>query len=282
MTLRITGRWSARTGRRRQPADGPVRGGRSRSRGGRVRPRPRRRCRPGRRPRSSGSRSDRRWYDFSLWKKRCEAEHRGACAARPAADVLGPAVAGVAGPAEAIAGVAADEVAAVVADREPLGVRPADLRADPAVELERGDVPTAGAAAGAARGDPAAGPGAVHQPEVVGLDGRPAAATDRAAASAADLRRHSSATVVRGRRLGRLPGRLERRRGPARRAGRRRRSSRRRLTSIETVVPYGSADVGVKTRTVSCSAQRIVARDRLAGDADREGPGGAAAVHRRR
>ena len=46
--------------RRCQPADGPVRGGRSRPRGGPARRRPRRRSRPGCTPGSSGSRSGRR------------------------------------------------------------------------------------------------------------------------------------------------------------------------------------------------------------------------------
>ena len=53
-------RWWRRSAAVRQPAEGPVRGGRSRSPGGRARPRPRRRCRPGRTSRSSGSRNGRR------------------------------------------------------------------------------------------------------------------------------------------------------------------------------------------------------------------------------
>src|SRR5688572_9077737 len=103
-------------------------------------------------------------------------EDRALGIARAASEVLCPAVARVAGPAQAVAGVAADEVAAVAPDREPLGIRASDLAADPGIELEGGDVPTAGAAAAAAGSDPATCPRAVHQAHVVTLHGRPAPA----------------------------------------------------------------------------------------------------------
>src|SRR5258705_1035462 len=63
-------------------------------------------------------------------------EHGGIRVARSTAEVLRPPVARVARPPEAIAWVAADEVAALVADRQPLGVGPAELRADTAASLE--------------------------------------------------------------------------------------------------------------------------------------------------
>src|SRR6516164_7423392 len=104
-------------------------------------------------------------------------EHRLVRVAGAAADVLRPPIARVARAPEAIARVAADEVAAVTVDGEQPRVRPADLRADPGIELERGDIPSARAAASAGRRHPSPGAGAVHQPEVVGLDLGPAAAT---------------------------------------------------------------------------------------------------------
>ena len=82
ITFRIIGSMVAATAAARQPADGPVRGGRSRSPGGRARPRPRRRSRPGRTSRSSGSRSARRWYDFSALEEEVRAQHGGVRVAR--------------------------------------------------------------------------------------------------------------------------------------------------------------------------------------------------------
>src|SRR4029453_1494017 len=105
-------------------------------------------------------------------------EHGGHRVAGPAAEVLRPAIARVARPPEAVAGVAAHEVAAIAADGETLGVRPADVRADPLVEPERGNSPAARAVAVAGRGHPAAGSRAVHEAEVVGLDRGPAATAD--------------------------------------------------------------------------------------------------------
>src|SRR5690606_26268609 len=112
------------------------------------------------------------------------AQDGGERIARATAQVLGPAVAAVAGCPEAIARVAADEVAAHVAGGQLLGIRPGDLAADPAVELECGDVPAAGAGARAAGADDATGARAVHEVQVVALDGRPAARPDGTATAA--------------------------------------------------------------------------------------------------
>ena len=86
-----------------------------------------------------------------------------------------------------------------------LAYGPRHLGADAAVEPERRDVATAGAAAGPARGDPAAGPRAVHEAEVVRLDRRPRAAADRTAAAAAAA---AATAAAAGGRLG--DGRLRR------------------------------------------------------------------------
>src|SRR4051794_8585401 len=123
-------------------------------------------------------------------------ENGGFGATAAAADILGPRVVVVSGAAEAIARAAADEMAAIGADREPLGVRPRDLRADTGIELERCDVASARAAAGTRRGDPATGPGAVHESEVVGFDRSPAAAADRAAAGDGDRLRPARRRVA--------------------------------------------------------------------------------------
>src|SRR6185295_7487750 len=109
------------------------------------------------------------------------AEHGAVRVPRSAAEVLAPAIARVAGTAQAIARIAATEVRAHVVHGELLRVRARDPRTDPGVEAECRDAAAAGATAIATGGDPAAGPGAVHQAKVVALDGPPAAATDRAA-----------------------------------------------------------------------------------------------------
>src|SRR5829696_2263917 len=108
-------------------------------------------------------------------EEQVRAQDGGRCPAGATADVLRPPVAREAGPPEAVVGAAADEVAALVAGRQELGVGPGHLAADPGAQAQRGDVASAGRGAGAARGDPAARPGAVHEPQVVPLDGLPVA-----------------------------------------------------------------------------------------------------------
>src|SRR5204862_1024246 len=119
------------------------------------------------------------------------AEDRGIRVARPTAEILGPPVAGVARGPKAVARIAADEVAAQVVDRELPRVRPRDVRRDAGRELERSHAPAAGAAAGAGRGDPAASPRAVHELQVVGLDGSPRSAAHGTAARRAAAGRGS-------------------------------------------------------------------------------------------
>ena len=153
----------------------------------------------------------------------------------------------------------------------------------PESSLERGDVPAAGAAAAAARRDPAAGPGAVHQPQVVGLDGAPRAAADGAAAArpAAGAARPRAArrrgpwrrpsawatvvsvtTIARGERDP-LAGR--RGRGDARPRPSRRPAARTRGWKTRTVFDFGEAERAVH---------------RLAVGGDREGGPGRGVVHR--
>ena len=57
-------------------------------------------------------------------------------------------------------------------------------------------------------------------------------------------------------------------------------SSRRPRRPSTTVAPYGSAALRVKTRTVSCSAQRTAPATALPADRDREGAGRAGTIHR--
>ena len=108
-------------------------------------------------------------------------EDRGVGAARrAAADVLGPAVARGSPPRSSRSpGLPSMKWLHRCSIASCFAYGRRDLRRDPAVEPERRDVPAARAAAAPARGDPAAGPGAVHQPEVVRLDRAPAAAADR-------------------------------------------------------------------------------------------------------
>src|SRR4051812_18464799 len=100
-------------------------------------------------------------------------DHPGVRVARGTTDVLGPVPVAVAGPLEPVARVAVQEVVARTTGREELRVRSGHLGADPAAQRQRSDIPAAGAVAMAAAVDPAAGPCAVHEPEVVALHRTP-------------------------------------------------------------------------------------------------------------
>ena len=164
-------------------------------------------------------------------------------------------------------------------DREPLGVRPADLRADPGVELERRDVASARAAAVAGRGDPAAGPGAVHQAR--GSRSRPRPSCRHRPRRRRRSRRRRPRSIDRGRRavLGRSS---ERARARPRRAARRRCSWRRRPRPSTTFAPYGQRRLRGEDEDRVLLGPADGAGDRLAADRDREGARGAAPVHRLR
>src|SRR3990172_12295132 len=112
-------------------------------------------------------------------------QHGGVRVPAPAAQVLCPDVARVARCAKAVAGGAAGEVAADVVDGQLLGVGPRDAGRDPGVLPQGGDVPATGAVGAAARGHQAARPGAVHEAQLVALDGGPGADTDAPAAPTA-------------------------------------------------------------------------------------------------
>ena len=161
---------------------------------------------------------------------------------------------------------------------QQLGVRPGDLAADPAVDDQRCDVPASRAAARPAGGHPAAGPGAVHEPQVVALDGTPAAATDRTAAAG---RGGLGLADGRSDRRGRLGNRLE-----DRPRGSRHRCARR--------APSRDVDLGDDGRAIGQRGRRLEDQDRaglgpadraldlLATDLDRERLGRRGPVHRLR
>ena len=247
----------ADAGRTGPPDDGPVRGGRSRRPGGRVRRRPRRRSRPGRTGRSSCSRSGRRCTTSRTGRRGAS---RGPALARRPSGSRGSRPSGSSCSRRARSrspGLPPLKWVHWLLVASFLAYGRATLVLIPLSSFSGGDVAPARAAAGAGRGDPAAGPGAVHQAQVVDLDRAPAAATDRTAARA---RRRLSPRRRRARwRAWRATGLATVRNRP-----RRRRRDRRAVRGLggradrdRDGVKYGSRAAGLNTRTVSPSAQVI-------------------------